>query len=139
MESSRACPSTCAVERINIVIVLDTWAWVHYWQGDMRVHPFFKGNEHLITSVITIAELERHNTANPPMMEEMLLEIRQRSRIVPIDISIARLAGGVRNTMKDGGIADALIIATAMKNHAKVLTGDPHFKIFPDLIFIEDT
>ena len=139
MESSRTCLSTCAVERINIVIVLDTWAWVHYWQGDMRVQPFFEGSEHLITSVITIAELERHNTGNPTTMEEMLFEIRQRSRIVPIDISIARLAGGVRSTMKDGGIADALIIATAMKNHAKVLTGDPHFKIFPGVIFIDDT
>jgi len=105
----------------------------------MRILPFIEGNEHLITSVITIAELERHNTGNPATMDEMLLEIQQRSRIVPIDISIARLAGGVRNRIKDGGIADALIMATAIKNHAKVLTGNPHFKIFPGVIFIDDT
>jgi predicted nucleic acid-binding protein len=41
--------------------------------------------------------------------------------------------------MKAGGIADALIIATAMKNHAKILTGDPHFKNFLDVIFMDDT
>jgi len=127
------------VERINIAIVLDTWAWVHYWQGDMRVHPFIEGTGQLITSVITVAELERHNTHNPAKMEEMLLEIQQRSRIVPIDINIARLAGNVRSRMKEGGIADALIIATAMINHAKVLTGDPHFKTLPDVILIDDT
>jgi predicted nucleic acid-binding protein len=127
------------VERINIAIVLDTWAWVHYWQGDMRVHPFIEGTGQLITSVITVAELERHNTHNPAKMEEMLLEIQQRSRIVPIDINIARLAGNVRSRMKEGGIADALIIATAMINQAKVLTGDPHFKTFLDVILIDDT
>lgn len=127
------------MERINIAIVLDTWAWVHYWQGDMRVHPFIEGTGQLITSVITVAELERHNTHNPAKMEEMLLEIQQRSRIVPIDINIARLAGNVRSRMKEGGIADALIIATAMINQAKVLTGDPHFKTLPDVILIDDT
>jgi predicted nucleic acid-binding protein len=129
----------CAAERINIAIVLDAWAWVHYWQGDLRVHPFIEGTEQLITSVITIAELERHNTDNLAKMDAMLLEIQQRSRIVPIDISIARLAGNIRSQMKAGGIADALIIATAMKNHAKILTGDPHFKNFPDVIFMDDT
>jgi len=72
-------------------------------------------------------------------MEEMLLEIQQRSRIVPIDINIARLAGNVRSRMKEGGIADALIIATAIINQAKVLTGDPHFKTLPDVILIDDT
>ena len=127
------------MERINIAIVLDTWAWIHYWQGDMRVHPFIEGTGQLITSVITVAELERHNTHNPAKMEEMLLEIQQRSRIVPIDINIARLAGNVRSRMKEGGIADALIIATAMINQAKVLTGDPHFKTLPDVILIDDT
>lgn len=127
------------MERINIAIVLDTWAWVHYWQGDMRVHPFIEGTGQLITSVITVAELEHHNTHNPAKMEEMLLEIQQRSRIVPIDINIARLAGNVRSRMKEGGIADALIIATAMINQAKVLTGDPHFKTLPDVILIDDT
>lgn len=127
------------MERIEIVIVLDTWAWVHFWQGDERVKPFLDGTEQLITSVITIAELERHMGSNAVKMGEMLLEIKQRSRIVPIDIDIARLAGGVRREMKGGGIADALIIATAMKNNnAKILTGDPHFRFYPGVIFVED-
>ena len=131
--------STCATERIEIVIVLDTWAWVHFWQGDVRVKPFLEGKEPLITSVITIAELERHLGNNPVKMEEMLLEIKQRSRIVPIDIEIARLAGGIRREMKGGGIADALIIATAMKNNtAKILTGDPHFRFYPGVIFVDE-
>ena len=128
-----------ATERIKIVIVLDTWAWVHFWQGDERVEPFIGGTGQLLTSVITVAELERHNGDNPVRIEEMVLEIKQRSRVVPVDIEIARLAGAVRRGMKGGGIADALIIATAMKNdNAKVLTGDPHFKFYPGVIFVDD-
>lgn len=89
--------------------------------------------------MITIAELERHMGSNSVKMGEMLLEIKQKSRIVPIDIEIARLAGGVRRGMKGGGIADALIIATAIKNNnAKILTGDPHFRFYPGVIFVED-
>ena len=72
-------------------------------------------------------------------MDQMLLEIQQRSRVIPIDIPLARLAGNIRSQMKGGGIADALIMATAMKNKAKILTGDPHFRIIPDIIFIDDT
>jgi len=100
------------------------------------VSPVFEGNEQLITSVITIAELERHNADSPAKMNDMLLEIEQRSRVVPVDISIARLAGTIRSRMKAGGIADAIIYATARKNHAKVCTGDPHFREFPEVIFI---
>jgi predicted nucleic acid-binding protein len=56
---------------------------------------------------------------------------------VPVDLAIARAAGAVRRRMKEGGIADAIIYATARLNHAKVVTGDPHFRQFPDVIFVE--
>jgi len=39
--------------------------------------------------------LQQDNTDNLAKMDAMLLEIQQRSRIVPIDISIARLGGNI--------------------------------------------
>jgi len=69
----------------------------------------------------------------------MFLEIKQWSRIASINIEIARLAGGFRRGMKVWGIADALIIATAMKNNnAKIPTGDLHFKFYPGIIYVDD-
>jgi predicted nucleic acid-binding protein len=38
--------------------------------------------------------------------------------------------------MKEVGIADAIIYATALKNNAKVVTGEPHFRKLPEVIFL---
>ena len=43
---------------------------------------------------------------------------------------------GVREDAREGGIADAIIYATALRNRAKVVTGDPHFRTLPEVIFV---
>ncbi len=85
---------------------------------------------------MTIAELERSYGGDKERMDLMVAKIRLRSRLVPVDLDIARAGGAVRRGMKEGGIADAIIYATALKNHAKVLTGDPHFRKLSDVIFV---
>ncbi len=124
------------MERINIAVVLDTWAWVEYWKGNDRVRDIIEGPDHKITSMMTIAELERSYGDDKERMDLMVAKIRLRSRLVPVDLDIARAGGGVRRSMKEGGIADAIIYATARKNHAKVLTGDPHFRKLSEVIFV---
>lgn len=124
-------------ERISITLVLDTWAWIEYWKGNSEVRDIIEGPEHKITSMITIAELERFYGDDRHRMDLMVEKIQLRSRLVTIDLDIARAGGAVRRSMKEGGIADAIIYATALKNHAKVLTGDAHFKKFPEVIFVE--
>lgn len=86
--------------------------------------------------MITIAELERSYGDDRERMDLMVAKIRLRSRLVPVDLDIARAGGAVRRGMKEGGIADAIIYATALVNHAKVLTGDPHFRKLPGVIFV---
>jgi len=86
--------------------------------------------------MITIAELERFYGADKKRMDHMVSTIRLRSRLVPVDLPVARAAGRVRREMKEGGIADAIIYATALRNKAKVVTGDPHFRRLPEVIFV---
>ena len=124
-------------ERISITLVLDTWAWVEYWKGNTVVRDIIEGPEHKITSMITIAELERFYGDDRHRMDLMVEKIQLRSRLVTVDLEISRAGGAVRRTMKEGGIADAIIYATALRNHAKVLTGDAHFRKFPEVIFVE--
>ncbi|WAC05886.1 MAG: PIN domain-containing protein [Methanoregula sp.] len=128
--------NTGAAERIDIAVVLDTWAWVEYWRGNDRVREIIEGPDHKITSMMTVVELERPYGGDKERMDLMVAKIRLRSRLVPVDLDIARAGGAVRRSMKEGGIADAIIYATAHLNHAKVLTGDPHFKKLPDVIFV---
>lgn len=130
---------TPAKERIRIEIVLDTWAWVEYWKGNDRVRGFFEGQHTRITSMITITELERFYGADPTRMSSMIASIRTRSKLIPIDLEIARAAGSVRRSMNGGGIADAIIYATALRHRAKVVTGDPHFRSLAGVIFVESS
>ncbi len=95
-----------------------------------------EGPEQKITSMMTVAELERFFGNDAKRMDLFVQKIRLRSRLVPVDLAIARAGGAVRRGMKEGGIADAIIYATARVNHAKVVTGDPHFRQFPDVIFV---
>ena len=125
------------MERINIVIVLDTWVWIEYWRGNKRVRDIIEGPDNKLTSMMTIAELERLYGAEKNQMDLMIVKIRLRSRLVPVDLDIARAGGAVRRGMKEGGIADAIIYATALRNQAKVLTGDAHFKALSEVIFVK--
>lgn len=117
--------------------MIDTWAWVEYWKGNPEISGIMERPDHKITSMMTIAELERFYGEDKERMDLMVAKIRLRSRLVAIDFDIARAGGAVRRGMKEGGIADAIIYATALKNHAKVLTGDAHFRNLPEVIFVE--
>jgi len=115
--------------------VIDTWSWVEYWRGrNETVRKYIDGPGEKLTSVITIAELERKFGRDADEMDAMIREIRQKSRIIPLHADLARIAGSVRRDMKEGGIGDAIIYATALRHKARVLTGDPHFRVFPDVI-----
>lgn len=86
--------------------------------------------------MITIAELERFYGMDMERMDKMVSMIRSRSLLVPVDLPVARAAGRVRREMKEGGIADAIIYATALRHRAKVVTGDPHFRKLSEVIFV---
>jgi predicted nucleic acid-binding protein len=66
----------------------------------------------------------------------MVNEIRQKSRIIPLDTALARKAGAVRRDLLEGGLGDAIIYATALQYQARVLTGDPHFRDLPEVVFL---
>ena len=63
------------------------------------------------------------------------------SQVVNADEEISLEAGllhfEMRKTMKDFGLADAYVLATARKLKAKVLTGDPHFKNMKEAVLIK--
>ena len=42
----------------------------------------------------------------------------------------------MKKKIRDFGLIDAIILTTARKLKAKVVTGDPHFKKFKEVVFI---
>jgi predicted nucleic acid-binding protein len=66
--------------------------------------------------------------------------VESLSEIVPLDASLARLAGDEhtsrRKSVRDFGMLDAFLLATARSKDATILTGDPHFRGLPKVEFL---
>lgn len=69
------------------------------------------------------------------MAEEKRKVMKERCFVISVDDEIAVDAAKIRNERK-WGLGDSLIYATAKKENASVLTGDPDFKGLENVIFI---
>jgi predicted nucleic acid-binding protein len=96
-------------------------------------------NQEIIISSINLAEIYRIALDR---FDEKMAEKRRRAMItrcylISVDEEIAIMGARFRHE-RDWGLGDALIYATAIREGAKVLTGDPHFKGLDDVIFLGD-
>lgn len=123
--------------------VIDSYAWVEYFRGSKAggaVRPYVEGDR-AATSAITLAELrEKYIREGWPSFDTDSGFMAARTLVVPIDREIAILAGELNHARKkvvrDWGMADSLVLATARKGSAKVVTGDNHFKGLQDAIVV---
>lgn len=75
-------------------------------------------------------------TQDVRVIERVIHEMGIRSLVVPVSRDIAVLAGGYKREGFRGGIADAIILATARMGDHTVVTGDLHFAGLPDVVVI---
>lgn len=123
---------------------MDTYAWIEYLDGSPRgtkVRDIVDDiHNSILTSPITIAEIVSKYRRGNRDSSRVLVELEHASTIPPVDMATAKLAGEIhaseRRTQKDFPLADAFVAATARTIQSKILTGDPHFKKFPEAIMI---
>jgi len=124
--------------------VLDSFAWVEYFRGSKRGEMardcLAEGG--CITPTIVLAELsdvyEREKNSH---WERDLDFIISKTTIVDLDQEIAADAGKIKNEIRkkhesEFGLADGIVLATARKFEAKVVTGDLHFQKINNVILI---
>lgn len=122
---------------VKIKYVVDTWAWIEYLISSPHGEKIKQiiessGNEIYINSIIlaeVISKTAREKRDAGTAFEALTI----MSKIIDInDANFSKEAGTLhaemRKKMKDFGLADAFVLATARKIGAKVLTGDKHFK-----------
>lgn len=126
-------------------LVIDSFAWVEYLRGS----PTGKEVDRLLarhpcaTPTIVIAELsDKYEREGIEGFTRDVDEIDSRSRIVPLDRSIAEEAGRVkaeaRKRLPDFPLADGIVYASAKALGADVLTGDPHFRGWKSVVFLSE-
>jgi len=116
---------------IPIAHLLDTWAWVEYFDTpDPGIIDLVESVDTTYTSIITITEVANVFTRNlsAAKARQAINAIYELSSIIPVDKAIAMRAGLYTRAEFEGGLADRLILATAEINNLTVVTGDQHFK-----------
>ena len=125
--------------------VIDAWAWVEYLIGSefgARVNEILdeEGNE-VYTCAITLAEVISKVAREGRDAKAAYTLLSGNSQFVNADEELSLEAGllhfEMRKTVKDFGLADAYVLATARKFKSKILTGDPHFKNMKEAVLIK--
>ena len=114
--------------------IIDSYAWVEYFRGTKEgaAAKEYIEKKSNATCSITIAELaEKYRRENKDFLEDYTF-IVSKSRIIDLSGDIALAAGEInfenKKKIKNWGMSDAIILATARIFNAKVVTGDEHFR-----------
>ena len=130
--------------------VIDTFAWIEYFKAS-KMGEFAKEyieSENSVTPTIVVSEISRKLRKDIELGNETqegrirrLEFIRATSRIVDLDFETAVETGEINEKLKDKakgwGLADSIILCTALCLQGKVVTGDDHFRELEEVIFIK--
>lgn len=114
--------------------VIDTYAWVEYFRGseEGKIAQEYIENENSATSSVTIAELSEKYKRENKKFDEDFNFILATTKIIDLSSEIALMAGELnyenKKRIKEWGMSDSVILATAKLFNAKVITGDEHFR-----------
>jgi predicted nucleic acid-binding protein len=129
-----------------MTVLVDSWAWIEYFKGSAageKVRGIIEDTqEKIILSSINIAEVynsflrDYSHPDNERYAEASRKAMKQRSYVYEVDEKVAVDSAKIKHEKK-WGLGDSTIYATAKREGAKVLTGDPHFKGLNEVMFLE--
>ncbi|MBI2346054.1 MAG: PIN domain-containing protein [Deltaproteobacteria bacterium] len=124
--------------------VVDTFAWVEYFSGSRlgNLAAGYLNSGRTLTPTIVMAELAaKYARERNPRWNPEYRFVLAKSMLVEFTLDIALGSGRVREQMRaanpGAGLVDAIIYETARAHGVPVLTGDPHFKGMPHVVFLE--
>jgi len=125
--------------------VVDAWAWVEYLIGSesgSKLREILDEEGSMVyTCAVSLGEVVSKVAREGKDVEAAYALLLSNSQIVNVDEELSKHAGllhcEMRKTLKDFGLADAYVLATARRLKAKVLTGDLHFKGVKETVLIK--
>jgi len=121
------------------LILVDSSGWIEYLAARPRAQEFaryIEGTEPLLTSVIQVYEV--YKVVRRDVGEERALEAVSALRATAIEPLAETLALEAADLALEHGLAmaDAIILATARRHRAEVVTGDADFEGLPGVTVI---
>ena len=124
--------------------VIDAYAWIEYFEGssagEIVKEKIINPSNEIYTSTVTIAEIVNKIKRVNRDFEIAYKAIITLSKPMSIDDETAKEVGllhaEIKKKIYDFGLADAFVLNLARSIKAKVLTGDSHFKNFPETVMI---
>lgn len=123
--------------------VIDSYAWVEYFRGSEEgaIAREYIESKNCATASITIAELSEKYKRENKDFEEDLNFIFGRTKILNLNTEIALKAGEInfehKKKIKNWGMSDSIILATAKLLNTEVLTGDEHFRDLQGVVMLK--
>jgi len=126
--------------------VVDAWAWIEYLIGSefgkkLNDVLYESKSSEVYTCAITLGEVISKVAREGRDVEAAYTILLSNSQIININEELSKHAGllhyEMRKTLKDFGLADAYVFATAKMLKAKILTGDAHFKDIKEAVLIK--
>lgn len=124
-------------------MLLDTHAWVELMNDSPAGRHIMQliQSEPAALAMPSISELAAWALRNGQDPKKTVDYVKSQSTLIPFSEETARYAGQIhyraRQDTPDFGMVDAMIYATALLHGQRLVTGDPHFRGKPSVIFIE--
>ena len=121
------------------MILVDSSGWIEYLAARPKADEFaryIEGDEPLVTSVIQVYEI--YKVVRRDISEERAIESVAALGMTTIEPLTESLALDAADLSLEHGLAmaDAIILATAAKHHAGVVTADADFDGLPGVTLI---
>ncbi len=105
-----------------------------------KVSDLIDENDEVFTCALTVAEVISKAARKGKDTKAIYDILTSNSEVIVADEDLSFEAGlqhsEMRKTIKDFGLTDAYVLATAKKLNAKILTGDKHFKGIKEAVLI---
>jgi predicted nucleic acid-binding protein len=136
---------------IAMKIVVDAYAWIEVFLGSesgRRAKRIIEGADSVLTPGTVLAEVARkyvREGAAESTVRKRLATMLETSVLVDVDADLAleaaRAAVQLDRSASSSGLRkpslfDGIVLASARRNKAQVLTGDQHFKALNETVWI---
>ena len=128
-----------------MLYLIDSYAWVEYFMGSQKgevLKKLFLDEKNRFAAVeCCLAEIQSWALKNKQDFNNLFKIIRANSTILPLTehdwIDAGKERFEQRETQKDFGLIDAVILIQQMEFNSFIVTGDKHFKGKENIAFLE--